>query len=548
MIARRRGIAIVVDEQQRVEGVRERGRPQPDDRARRRHHAHSSSHGDDDAIRRSRRVGELASAVAYRLEQHGIMAMPVVDDDERARRRRASARPPARAGHLMRTLVMLVARRAARWSRRLPRLESSRRSSPARAPPTAPTRCLFGMQYLLSTQGHSARRSPRRHGVRARRPDAVRPAPPHVSFTTETGAPQGTMEANRGVYNTQSQVLEGWGNVVVQLVDGRTLKSPHVIVQSDHAQISSDTNYTITRGNDTQSRHRVHVEPDVQHVHLSAQLHGQTSSCFPRNDRSLAAASRPAVCVAASRARARAAAAAQQGRRDVHVREPARFASTRFRGVGPGRVRRRRRRDPLPGARHHAPRRQRRALSRSRPCDRPRGVRRAAASRHVGLHDVLSARRASHRRRRTCMRAAQRIHARRPDRRVAPRASRGCGRGSRCSAIARPTITIVQKDSTGKTLRADRRSSANTVFMDGDSLIYGGGQVVITRTDINATADSASSTRRKETMHLMRNPQIVRQEGTAVHAQRRPDRPVLEEPQAARASSRARTRWRSAIR
>ena len=27
------------------------------------------------------RAGELASAVAYRMEQHGIMAMPVVDDD-----------------------------------------------------------------------------------------------------------------------------------------------------------------------------------------------------------------------------------------------------------------------------------------------------------------------------------------------------------------------------------------------------------------------------------------------------------------------------------
>jgi arabinose-5-phosphate isomerase len=26
------------------------------------------------------RIGELASAVGYRMEQHGIMAMPVVDD------------------------------------------------------------------------------------------------------------------------------------------------------------------------------------------------------------------------------------------------------------------------------------------------------------------------------------------------------------------------------------------------------------------------------------------------------------------------------------
>jgi arabinose-5-phosphate isomerase len=32
---------------------------------------------------RTARVGELASAVAYRLETHGIMAMPVLDAHER---------------------------------------------------------------------------------------------------------------------------------------------------------------------------------------------------------------------------------------------------------------------------------------------------------------------------------------------------------------------------------------------------------------------------------------------------------------------------------
>ena len=31
---------------------------------------------------RSARAGELASAVAYRMEKHGIMAMPVLDDRE----------------------------------------------------------------------------------------------------------------------------------------------------------------------------------------------------------------------------------------------------------------------------------------------------------------------------------------------------------------------------------------------------------------------------------------------------------------------------------
>jgi len=76
------------------------------------------------------------------------------------------------------------------------------------------------------------------------------------------------------------------------------------------------------------------------------------------------------------------------------------------------------------------------------------------------------------------------------------------------SAIARPTITILEKDSTGKTLDPTK-VVANTVFMDGDSLIYGGGQVVITRTDINAQADSAFIDQTHETMHLMRNPVIV---------------------------------------
>src|SRR5689334_1896730 len=51
------------------------------------------------------------------------------------------------------------------------------------------------------------------------------------------------------------------------------------------------------------------------------------------------------------------------------------------------------------------------------------------------------------------------------------------------SAIARPTITIVEKDSAGKPL-PPTTVIADHVFMDGDSLIYGGGQVDITRTDI----------------------------------------------------------------
>jgi LPS export ABC transporter protein LptC len=73
----------------------------------------------------------------------------------------------------------------------------------------------------------------------------------HVNFTSESGAPEGTMDAKKGMYSTRTQILEGWGDVLIKLVDGRTLRSPHVIYNQISHIISSDTNYTITRGTDT---------------------------------------------------------------------------------------------------------------------------------------------------------------------------------------------------------------------------------------------------------------------------------------------------------
>ena len=75
-------------------------------------------------------------------------------------------------------------------------------------------------------------------------------------------------------------------------------------------------------------------------------------------------------------------------------------------------------------------------------------------------------------------------------------------------ATQRPTITILEKDSTGKPMDP-MVVLANSVLMDGDSLIYAGGQVVITRPNLGATADSAAIDEGKETMQLMRNPQIT---------------------------------------
>lgn len=82
VIAERRGIAIVVDDGGHVEGVLTAG-----DLSR------LIERGGDimpiairDVMTRGPKIaqaGELASAVAYRMEQHGIMAMPVVDGDDR---------------------------------------------------------------------------------------------------------------------------------------------------------------------------------------------------------------------------------------------------------------------------------------------------------------------------------------------------------------------------------------------------------------------------------------------------------------------------------
>jgi len=81
MIAERRGIAIVLDDARRVQGVLtagdlsrliERGGellPTP-------------VHAVMTRTPKLGRLGELASAVAFRMEQHGIMAVPVVDEAE----------------------------------------------------------------------------------------------------------------------------------------------------------------------------------------------------------------------------------------------------------------------------------------------------------------------------------------------------------------------------------------------------------------------------------------------------------------------------------
>ncbi len=73
-----------------------------------------------------------------------------------------------------------------------------------------------------------------------------------ANFNTETGAANGTLRGDRGTYDLRTQILEGFGNVVVTSTDGRRLSSNHLKYTQARNEISSDSAYTLVRGGDTQ--------------------------------------------------------------------------------------------------------------------------------------------------------------------------------------------------------------------------------------------------------------------------------------------------------
>ena len=83
----------------------------------------------------------------------------------------------------------------------------------------------------------------------------------------------------------------------------------------------------------------------------------------------------------------------------------------------------------------------------------------------------------------------------------------GLRTSARMIAPRRPTILLVETDSTGR--RGEPTTLiANTVIMDNDSLVYASGRVVITRTDVVARGDSAFMDTGREYARLMKTPQI----------------------------------------
>ena len=84
-----------------------------------------------------------------------------------------------------------------------------------------------------------------------------------VKFNTETGAPNGTMRADRGIYDQRTQILEGFGHVVITTLDGKKLTSPHLKFNQLSNEVSSDTTLQMIAGNRTQSGVGFKTDPNL---------------------------------------------------------------------------------------------------------------------------------------------------------------------------------------------------------------------------------------------------------------------------------------------
>jgi lipopolysaccharide export system protein LptA len=88
------------------------------------------------------------------------------------------------------------------------------------------------------------------------------------------------------------------------------------------------------------------------------------------------------------------------------------------------------------------------------------------------------------------------------------RAVRGMRPAAKLEAVQRPRLWLSQRDSTGKSSEPVQ-VTANQITTDNDSLVYAGGKVEITRSDLDARSDSAFLDSGNEFARLMIAPVII---------------------------------------
>jgi len=88
------------------------------------------------------------------------------------------------------------------------------------------------------------------------------------------------------------------------------------------------------------------------------------------------------------------------------------------------------------------------------------------------------------------------------------RAVKGLRPSARLEAVQRPRLWLAQRDSTGR-IGEPVQMTANQITTDNDSLVYAGGKVEITRSDLDARSDSAFLDSGRELARLMVQPVII---------------------------------------
>ncbi len=88
----------------------------------------------------------------------------------------------------------------------------------------------------------------------------------HVDFTDSTGAYNGTMRADSGRYNMRTNVLDGWGHVVITTTKGEQLETPQVRFNQATNLVSSDTSFVLTQGDKVSQGIGFNADPGLKRI------------------------------------------------------------------------------------------------------------------------------------------------------------------------------------------------------------------------------------------------------------------------------------------
>ena len=104
----------------------------------------------------------------------------------------------------------------------------------------------------------------------------------HADFNTETGTPNGSLKADRGRYDQRTQILEGWGHVLVKTLDGKSLKSPHVVYNQRTNLVTSDSAYELIEKGNVSRGVGFDSDPAGLHYHCHSACVGAGKVAIPK--------------------------------------------------------------------------------------------------------------------------------------------------------------------------------------------------------------------------------------------------------------------------